>query len=130
MHDWVHVASGYPPSSVGEVQVNAFMHATSPDPSSFGTVVLALSLYGLGGISLPIGNFTSKGADLAREDIGTLYSEAVNRSIATQTDFMMGIDHWGNAAKPVEQIRHQYGVGAKTVDIGEGDPGLPSYEPT
>lgn len=129
MHDWVHILSGYPPTPVGELQVNTFMHATSPDSSSFGGVVLALSLYGLGGISLPIGNFTSKGGDLARPDVGRLYAEAVNRSMATGTDFYTGVDHWGNAAKPVEQLREEYQLPEKTVDIGEPDPGLPDYQP-
>lgn len=129
MHDWVHVASGYPPTPVGELQVNAFMHATSDDPASFGTVVLALSLYGLGNISLPIGNFTSKGNTLGRPDVGHLYSEAVLRSRASGTDFFNGVDHWENASVPVEQIREQYGVPAKELDIGEGDPGLITYKP-
>ncbi len=129
MHDWVHVVSGYPPTPVGELQVNAFMHATSDDPASFGTVVLALSLYGLGNISLPIGNFTSKGGHFDRPDVGHLYSEAVLRSKASGIDFFNGVDHWGNAGVLVEQIREQYGVPAKEIDIGEGDPGLINYQP-
>ena len=124
MHDWVHVISGYSPTPVGELQVNTFMHTTMDDPSSFGQIVLAMSLYGLGNISLPIGNFTSDGGDLARNDIGHLFSEAVIRSKATGTDFMFEVDHWGNADKSVEAIREQYGIPEKTYDIGEGDPGI------
>jgi len=129
MHDWVHVISGYPPTAVGELQVNAYMHATSDDPASFGTIVLALSLYGIGNISLPIGNFISKGAHFNRPDVGHLYSEAVLRSKASGIDLFNSVDHWANAALAVDQIREQYGVPAKEIDIGEGDPGLINYQP-
>ncbi|NQU37725.1 MAG: hypothetical protein HQ526_09070, partial [Actinobacteria bacterium] len=124
-HDWVHVLSGYPPTPVGELQVNTYMAVSSDDPMSFGGIFLAMSLYGLGGISLPIGNFTSQGGAYDRPDIGALFSEAVNRSAAVRVDFF-DFDHWGSAKTSVEQLREQYEIPAKTVDIGDPDPGLAS----
>lgn len=121
-HDWVHVISGYPPTPVGELQVNGFMHSTSDNPQSFGGIVLALSLYGLGGVTAPIG-FTSRGGGVDRDDIGALFSESIKRGLASGTDFLFGMEHWENAALPVEQIREQYNVPSKEIDIGEGDPG-------
>ena len=103
------------------------MHATSPDSSSFGGVVLALSLYGLGGISLPIGNFTSGGRPGTARCRSAL-RRAVNRSMATGTDFYTGVDHWGTRRNPSNSCA-RVPTPEKTVDIGEPDPGLPDYQP-
>jgi hypothetical protein len=123
-HDWVHVISGYPPTAVGELQVNTFMHTCSPNPNSFGLMMLALGLYGVGGITLPTGSFTSQGGELAREDIGELFVEAAMRSRGAGVDLLEGVDHWGQAHIPVEELRHQYNIAPKTHDIGDPDPGV------
>ncbi len=128
IHDWVHVLSGYPPSPVGELQVNSFIHACSEDPLSFGYMILALAAYGLGGFNPGGQKWTTKGDAYVRDDVGQLFAEAVMRSKTVGVD-LFAVDHWGQANKTVEEMREKYSIPAKTVDIGDPDPGLPSYQP-
>lgn len=125
VHDWVHVLTGYPPSVMGELQVGAFIHASSPDPLSFGFVAGILAGYGIGGIKPVILNGETKGYGLAdRSDVGQGVAEALLRSKAVGIDLLSGIDHWGQAHKSVEEMRAKYRIPPKTVDVGDPDPGL------
>ncbi len=125
VHDWVHIAAGYPPSISGELQVWAFIVASSSDRFSFGGLLFPLVLYGVGGAK-PLYSGVTKGGGYAHDDVGELFSEAVTRSLACGTDMLMGVDHWALAAKPVEQIREEFRIPEKTFDIGDSDPGLSS----
>ena len=123
VHDWVHVLAGYAPTPKGEVQVNAFISACSPDPRLFGTVILALGLYEAGAFKLPIFPHAPEGGVMEQPGAAEGLADAIRRGLATNTDVMFGIDHWAIADEPVAELRERYNIVPKDEPAPTADPG-------
>lgn len=122
-HDWVHVASGYDASPIGELQVSAFMAAQMPDETSLSMLFFAWSIYETGMIKVPL----SPGA------VGTIatdpenphqVADAIRRGAESGVD-LLDLDHWAHAHRPLAEIREEFGIGPKRLPGPDAVPDLP-----
>ncbi len=124
VHDWVHVLAGYAPSPIGEIQVTAYISASSPNPRLFGAVLLAIGLYEAGAFRLP--QFTSlpQGGVLEQPHAAEALADAIRRGLVVNCDLMEGIDHWALANEQVEALRERFNIIPKHEPAPTPDPGL------
>jgi hypothetical protein len=123
-HDWVHVASGYEATPIGELQVSAFMAAQMPEDSALSILFFAWSIYENGMIKVPL----SPGA------VGTIASDpenarqiadALRRGSESGVD-LLDLDHWAHARRPLVEIREEFGIGPKRVPGPDSAPATPT----
>jgi hypothetical protein len=123
-HDWVHVASGYEATPIGELQVSAFMAAQMPDDTALSILFFAWSIYESGMLQVPL----SPGA------VGTIGSDpenahqvadALRRGGESGVD-LLDLDHWAHAARPLADVREEYGIGPKRVPGPDSAPAVPT----
>ncbi len=123
-HDWVHVASGYEATPIGEIQVSAFMCAQMPEDTALSILFFAWSIYESGMLKVPL----SPGA------VGTIGSDPVNahqvadalrRGSESGVD-LLDLDHWAHARRPLAEIRAEFNIGPKRVPGPDSAPVLPT----
>jgi hypothetical protein len=123
-HDWVHVASGYEATPIGEIQVTAFMAAQMPDDTGLSILFFGWSVYESGMLKVPL----SPGA------VGTIGSDpenahqvadALRRGGESGID-LLDLDHWAHAEWPLAQVREEFGIGPKRVAGPDSAPAVPT----
>ncbi len=123
-HDWVHVASGYEATPIGEIQVSAFMAAQMLEDTALSILFFAWSIYESGMLKVPL----SPGA------VGTIGSDPVNahqvadalrRGSESGVD-LLDLDHWAHAHRPLAEIRDEFDIGPKRVPGPDSAPVLPT----
>jgi hypothetical protein len=123
-HDWVHVASGYEASPIGEIQVTAFMAAQMPDETALSMLFFGWSIYETGMLKVPL----SPGA------VGTIASDpqnpaqvadALRRGHESGVD-LLDLDHWAHAHRPLEEVREEFHVGPKGLPGPDAAPAVPT----
>ncbi len=122
-HDWVHVASGYEASPIGELQVSAFMASQMPEDTALSILFFAWSIYENGMIKVPL----SPGA------VGTIASAPGNaHQIADalrrgrESVDLLDLDHWAHARRPLVEIREEFNVGPKRLPGPDSAPATPT----
>jgi hypothetical protein len=123
-HDWVHVASGYEASPIGELQVSAFMAAQMPEDTALSILFFAWSIYENGMIKVPL----SPGA------VGTIASapgnahqvaDALRRGSESGVD-LLDLDHWAHARRPLVEIREEFNIGPTRLPGPDSAPATPT----
>jgi hypothetical protein len=123
-HDWVHVASGYEASPIGELQVSAFMCAQMPEDTALSVLFFAWSIYESGMLKVPL----SPGA------VGTMsadpqnphqVADALRRGSESGVD-LLDLDHWAHARRPLVEIREEFNVGPKRLPGPDSAPATPT----
>jgi hypothetical protein len=123
-HDWVHVASGYDATPLGELQVTAFMAAQMPDDTALSVLFFGWSIYETGMLKVPL----SPGA------VGTISSDpgnprqvadALRRGTESGVD-LLDLDHWAYAHRPLVEVREEFHVGPKHLPGPDATPAVPT----
>jgi hypothetical protein len=123
-HDWVHVASGYEATPIGELQVSAFMAAQMPEDTALSILFFAWSIYENGMIKVPL----SPGA------VATIASDpenprqvadALRRGSESGVD-LLDMDHWAHARRPLVEIREEFRIGPKRLGGPDSAPATPT----
>jgi hypothetical protein len=124
LHDWVHVASGYDATPLGEIQVTAFMAAQMPDETALSVLFFGWSIYETGMLEVPL----SPGA------VGTIgsapgnahqVSDALRRGRQSGID-LLDLDHWEHARRPLAEVREEFGIGPKRLPGPDAVPSVPT----
>ncbi len=126
-HDWVHVLADYGATIDNELEVFAFIARANDDPKGFSFLAMIVSLFETGVLA--------SGAGLFRPDVGHLRHAGMPERVADamrrgalvhgSVDFL-GIDWFDHAARPLDELRNEFGIVAKAPDIaspGPFDPG-------
>jgi hypothetical protein len=123
-HDWVHVASGYDATPIGEIQVTAFMAAQMPDDTALSVLFFGWSIYETGMLKVPL----SPGA------VGTIGSnpdnprhvaDALRRGGDSGVD-LLNLNHWAHAHRPLTEIRDEFHIGPKRLAGPDAVPAVPT----
>ena len=123
-HDWVHVASGYEASPIGELQVSAFMAAQMPEDTALSILFFAWSIYESGMIKVPLspGAVGTIGSDPAN---GHQVADALRRGSESGVD-LLDLDHWAHARRPLVEIREEFNIGPKRLPGPDSAPATPT----
>jgi hypothetical protein len=123
-HDWVHVASGYEASPIGELQVSAFMAAQMPEDTALSILFFAWSIYESGMIKVPLspGAVGTIGSDPVN---GHQVADALRRGSESGVD-LLDLDHWAHARRPLVEIREEFNIGPKRIAGPDSAPAVPT----
>jgi hypothetical protein len=123
-HDWVHVASGYEATPLGEIQVNAFMAAQMPDDTGLSMLFFGWSIYETGMLKVPLspGAVGTIGSD---PDNARQVADALRRGSESGVD-LLDLDHWAHAERPLADIRAEFGIGPKRAPGPDSAPSVPT----
>ena len=123
-HDWVHVASGYEASPIGELQVSAFMSAQMPEDTALSILFFAWSIYESGMLRVPLspGAVGTIGADPQNAH---QVADALRRGGECGVD-LLDLDHWAHARRPLSEIREEFNIGPKEIDGPDSAPATPT----
>ena len=123
-HDWVHVASGYEATPIGEIQVTAFMSAQMPDDTALSILFFGWSIYESGMLKVPLspGAVGTIGSD---PDHPAQVADALRRGRECTTD-LLDLDHWAHAHRPLAEIREEFNVGPKHHPGPDSAPAVPT----
>jgi hypothetical protein len=123
-HDWVHVASGYEASPIGELQVSAFMSAQMPEDTALSILFFAWSIYESGMIKVPLspGAVGTIGSDPANAH---QVADALRRGEESGVD-LLDLDHWAHARRPLVEIREEFNIGPKRLPGPDSAPATPT----
>jgi hypothetical protein len=123
-HDWVHVASGYEASPIGELQVSAFMAAQMPEDTALSILFFAWSIYESGMIKVPLspGAVGTIGSDPANAH---QVADALRRGSESGVD-LLDLDHWAHARRPLVEIREEFNIGPKRLSGPDSAPATPT----
>jgi hypothetical protein len=123
-HVWVHVASGYEATPIGEIQVSAFMAGQLPDATALSVLFFAWSIYETGMLEVPLspGAVGTIGAD---PEHPRQVADALRRGAECTTD-LLDLDHWSHAARPLAEVREEFHVGPKHRPGPDSAPAVPT----
>jgi hypothetical protein len=123
-HDWVHVASGYEASPIGELQVSAFMCAQMPEDTALSILFFAWSIYESGMLKVPLspGAVGTMGAD---PENPRQVADALRRGSESGVD-LLDLDHWAHARRPLAEIREEFNIGPKHLAGPDSAPATPT----
>jgi hypothetical protein len=123
-HDWVHVASGYEASQIGELQVSAFMCAQMPEDTALSVLFFAWSIYESGMLKVPLspGAVGTMGADPQNPH---QVADALRRGSESGVD-LLDLDHWAYAHRPLAEIREEFNIGPKRLPGPDSAPATPT----
>jgi len=123
-HDWVHVASGYDATPIGEIQVSAFMAAQMPDDTALSVLFFGWSIYETGMLVVPLtpGAVGTIGSD---PDNPRQVADALRRGGESGVD-LLDLDHWAHAHRPLVEVREEFNVGPKRLPGPDAAPAVPT----
>jgi hypothetical protein len=120
-HDWIHVLSDYGTTPLGEIEVVSFQASCSQSPGATLGVIGAIGLFESGAftgshITGPqIQQGLSKPGGLER------MADAIRRGKACNTD-LLAVDFFRVADGPIEKVRAEFGIPAKSEAVSRWDP--------
>jgi hypothetical protein len=117
-HDWVHVLTDYGSTVESEVEVFAFIARANDDPHAFSFLAMVISLFETGHLAKGAGLFEYDRGHLSHEGMAVRLADAMRRGAlvgahAGGPDLFMR-DWFADAARPVEDVREELGVVAKS----------------
>jgi hypothetical protein len=123
-HDWVHVASGYEATPIGELQVSAFMAAQMPEDTALSVLFFAWSIYESGMLKVPLspGAVGTMGSDPSNPH---QVADALRRGTESGVD-LLDLDHWAHARRPLVEIREEFHIGPKHLPGPDSAPATPT----
>ncbi len=111
-HDWVHVLTGYDTTPVGEIKVFGFIAANMADPAGFTMLAVTLGLFQTGTITHMHGKLV-KNATIDALDTpaaAEAFAEAISYGGQCTRDIMSDIDVFAEAARPLAEVRVEFGL--------------------
>jgi hypothetical protein len=126
-HDWVHVLADYGATIDNELEVFAFIARANDDPRGFSFLAMVVSLFETGALASGVGLFTPDVGHLRQRGMPERVADAMRRGAQCHgsIDFL-GLDWFELASHPLEELRHEFGIGPKSTDIvspGPFEPG-------
>jgi hypothetical protein len=108
-HDWIHVITGYGTTPLGEMQVTGFMAAASPSPGAMLGFLGAVCIWETGLLRSVVVT-PSHHTSLADAGSCEQLAAAIARGSRCKVDPLVGIDYFSIADRPLEAIRHDWGL--------------------
>lgn len=106
-HDWVHLVAGYDTTPIGELEVTAFMAASSASPGAMLGFLGAVSIYETGLLQSVV--LDRSYARLLSDPSGReRVAAAIQRGAACAVDPLLGVDYFGLVDQPLSAIRAQW----------------------
>lgn len=129
-HDWVHVLADYGTTVESELEVFAFIARANDDTRAFSLLAMVISLFETGYLATGAGLFEAFPGQLSRTGVAVRVADAMRRGalVRGSIDFM-ALDWFAVAHRPVEELREEFGVVAKSDDaiaagsVGPWQPG-------
>jgi hypothetical protein len=129
-HDWVHVLADFGTTVECELEVFAFIARANDDPRAFSLLAMVVSLFETGYLRTGAGLFQADTGHLSRPGMSLRLADAMRRgALCTGSLDFLRMDWFELAARPVDDIRRQLGVGAKAPaalaagSVGPWEPG-------
>lgn len=114
-HDFVHVIADYASNVESELEVFAFIARASDDPAAFAMLAMVITLFQSGQLDGAAGIFTPDPGHLEREGMPERLADAFRRGAMVQGSVeFLALDYWSLAELPIEELRAQFGVVAKS----------------
>jgi hypothetical protein len=115
-HDFVHCVADYGTSATGEVEVFAFIAGAIPDAKGFSYLVVILGLFETGNVAAVPGVATKSPGHLQLPGGTERMSDAIRRGVLLGTDVMGGIDWFGYADDPIDDVRAKLRLEPKSAE--------------
>lgn len=119
-HDWVHVLVDYGTKVESELEVFGFIARANDDPRGFSLLAMVVSLFETGYLEHGAGLFDAFPGQLSHEGMAVRVADAMRRGALSHglhgepdVDFL-GVDWFTLADRPVELLREQFGIVAKS----------------
>jgi hypothetical protein len=124
-HDWVHVLADYGSVVASELEVFAFIARASDNPEAFTLLAMVINLFQSGLVSSAAGIFQADPGHLDRDGMPERLADALRRgALCTGSVDFLATDFFSLADRPVDEVRRQFGVVAKSDEaIAAGSPG-------
>lgn len=124
-HDWVHVLADFGSTVESEIEVFSFIATANEDPRGFSLQAMVLSLFETGNLATGAGLFEASSGHLstAGEAMAARMGDAMRRGFICGTrangDDLLGVDWFGYANTPLEDVRRLFYVVPKRQDAWE-----------
>lgn len=109
-HDWVHVIADYDTTAIGELEVTAFMASASQTPGAMLGFVGAVSLYETGLLHSVVTHAYSQ--TMSSPGGAERVAAAIQSGKNCRVDPLHGLDYFGMAEEPLEDVRRAWGLAA------------------
>jgi hypothetical protein len=124
-HDWVHVLAEYGSTVECELEVFAFIARANDDPRGFSLLAMVISLFETGYLASGAGLFEYDRGHLSHEGMAVRLADAMRRGALCAAHAggpdLLQRDWFADAARPIEEVRAELGVVAKSeyaVEVG------------
>ncbi|MGH9126953.1 MAG: hypothetical protein ACRDZ8_19825 [Acidimicrobiales bacterium] len=116
-HDWVHVLADYGTTLEAELEVFAFIARANDDLGAFSLLAMVVSLFETGYLLRGAGLFEASPGHLSERGMAGRVADAMRRGATCEgsIDFMK-LDWFELAARPVSELRGEFGVLPKAKD--------------
>lgn len=128
-HDWVHVVADYGSTVESELEVFAFISRANDDPRAFSLLAMVIGLFETGYVATGAGLFEYDRGHLSHEGMAVRLADAMRRGALVGAHAggpdLLRRDWFADAARPVEEVRAELGVVAKSehaIDSGSVTP--------
>lgn len=130
-HDWVHVLADYGSTVECEIEVFGFIARANDDPRAFSLLAMVLGLFETGYLHDAANLFEYDRGHLSRDAqrMATRLADAMYRGamVGTHLDAsgrsadtdLLTIDWFAHAARPIDDVRADFGVRPKSLDAIE-----------
>ena len=117
-HDWVHVIADYGSSVESELEVFAFISRANDDPRAFSLLAMVISLFETGYLASGAGLFEYDRGHLSHEGMAVRLADAMRRGALVAAHAggpdLLGRDWFADAPRPIDEVRDELGVVAKS----------------
>ncbi|MBK5289857.1 MAG: hypothetical protein JJE46_15450 [Acidimicrobiia bacterium] len=123
-HDFVHVLADYGTNLKGELEVFGFIGRADPDPKGFAWMATLIGLFETGYIA-DTGFFSRDVRDrnIQAPGMHQRIADAIHRGKVMAETFgrdLFDVDYYAVADRPVDEVRAQFGIPAKSAAAIEG----------
>ena len=117
-HDWMHVLAGYGSTVESELEVFGFISRANDDPRAFSLLAMVISLFETGYLATGAGLFQYDRGHLSHEGMAVRLADAMRRGALVAAHArgpdLLRIDWFEHADRPVDDVRAEFGVVAKS----------------
>ncbi len=128
-HDWVHVLAGYGSTVESELEVFGFIARANDDPHAYSLLAMVISLFETGYLASGAGLFQYDRGHLSHEGMAVRLADAMRRGALCAAHSggpdLLRRDWFADAGRPVEDVRAELGVVAKSehaIEVGSVTP--------
>jgi hypothetical protein len=112
-HDWVHVIAEFGTTVEAELEVFGLIGRAIPDPRGFSLLAMVVGLFETGYLPSAAGLFQADTGHLSKGGMADRLADAMRRGALCGKD-LMGVDFFRYAGVPVDSVREDLGIVAKS----------------